>query len=504
MNLEAIWTPHPKQELFLSCPVYEVMFGGAKGPGKSDALLFDHVKQHQIVHKRFTETGMKTGASALIIRKAFGRLMDLINRAHRYFPVLSRDSAGHPMMRWREQEHTWYCACGYRVRFGHLEGPQDHQIYQGQETSWLGVDQVEEIPYEQYAYLKLQVRCSDPILPASEWRVRCTANPLGKYADWVKARFVAPARDGWKIVSESMDVDIGAGLTKTVTRERVFIPATLLDNPSLPPEYAAELMSAPDHMRRAYLYGDWDVTPGSFFGDVWDPKLHIIDDMGPDLIRIPSNWPVWRCGDWGSRAPSACYWLACDNDGLLIVLDELYGPGENPRAWAEKIAAVEEKWGWLDNTGRYSKLQGYLDPSAFKTDTHGGKTIAEDLFESGIGWWEGDNSRKQGWKEIRARLMERGGVSGKIPGLRVARRCRNLIRTLPNLTSPENESIGDMDDIDTKQEDHGADALRYGVMSRPIARTKDQAYDEEVKQWERLAMARQVRADAQRNEVTGY
>lgn len=506
LELGELWTPHPKQRAFLGCPVYEVMFGGSKGPGKSDALLFDHVKQHAIVHQRFSDTGVKTGAMALIVRKAFGRLMDLINRSHRYFPVLSRDEAGHPMMRWREQEHTWHCACGYRVRFGHLEGPQDHQIYQGQEISWLGVDQVEEIPYEQYAYLKLQVRCSDPALPASEWRVRTTANPLGKHAAWVKERFVVPAREGWKILSETMKVDLGGGQTKDVVRERVFIPATLLDNPSLPPEYAAELMSAPEHMRRAYLYGDWDVTPGSFFGDVFDNQVHIVDDLGPLTIRIPSNWPVWRCGDWGARAPAACYWMACDNDGNLLILDEMYGPGENPRAWAKKILEIEDQWGWLDKTGRFSRLSGYLDPSAFKTDTQGGPTVAETLFECGVGWFEGDNSRKQGAKEIRARLMERGGLSGKVPGLRIARRCRDLIRTLPNLTAPENEGQGDMDDIDTKQEDHAYDAVRYGAMSRPTTRTDEQAYDAEVKQWEQLAMAQRMRADAdpERNTTTGY
>lgn len=500
--LDSIWKPHPKQAAFLACPVYEVMFGGAKGPGKSDALLFDHVRQHAAVHQRWLENGQSNKGLALIIRKEFGRLRDLINRSHMHFPVLSRDSGGRPMMRWREQEHTWYCACGYRVWFGHVEGPQDHQIYQGQEVTRLGVDQAEEIPYEQYAYIKLQVRSGDPLL-APTLGVRCTANPLGKHADWVKQRFVAPAREGWKIISETQEVDLGNGQSRKVTRDRVFIPATLLDNPSLGPEYAAELMNAPDHMKRAYLYGDWDVTPGSFFGDIWDPKIHVIDDLGPQVVRIPTNWPVIRMGDWGARAPAACYWLAADNDGNLIVLDELYGPGDNPKAWAKKILAIEDAWGWLDTTGRYSRLTGYLDPSAFKTDTHGGNTIAQDLFEAGVGWYEGNNTRKQGWKEIRSRLMERGGLSGNIPGLRVTRRCRNLIRTLPNLTAPENEGAGDMDDIDTKQEDHAADALRYGVMSqmRPVSETEK--YDEEVRRWEALAMARQIRAD-ERDSYTGY
>jgi hypothetical protein len=499
MNLDTIWQPTPKQSLAMSCPVYELMYGGAKGGGKSDWMLVDHVKQHRVVHEHFAQTGLKTRGRALIIRKEFGRLKDLINRAWNLFPVLSQGA-----MKWRENDHMWFCECGYRVEFGHVEGPQDHHLYQGQEFSWLGVDQAEEIPYDQYTYLKLQVRTSEALLKPL-LGVRLTANPLGKHADWVKRRFVDPCREGFRVISEVIETSAG-----DVVRDRVFIPATLRDNPHLPKEYEAELMAAPDHLRRAFLDGDWDVTPGSFFGDVFDPKIHVIDDLGPTEIRIPSNWQVFRAGDWGARAPAACYWFAVDNDGLLIVLDEVYGPGEEATIWAKRILAVEEKWGWAERREgvRFpiSKLEGYLDPAAFAS--HDGPPVSEKMFEMGVNWFPADNERKAGWAEIRRRLMERGGVAGKIPGLRICRRCTNLIRTLPNLTSPENDGLGDMDDIDSKQEDHAADALRYGCMSRPITRTKGEIEDAEIKRWERIYLGRDIRDGmteaAGRSPITGY
>src|SRR5207247_491157 len=135
-------------------------------------------------------------------------------------------------------------------------------------------------------------------------------------------------------ITETVTLDNG----EKVSRERVFIPSTLADNPSLGPEYLAELMLAPEYMRRAFLYGDWNVTEGSYFGDVFDPRIHVIDDLGPTEVRIPSNWPVFRSGDWGGRAPACCLWITVDNDGNLIVLDELYGPGENATLWAKRIA----------------------------------------------------------------------------------------------------------------------------------------------------------------------
>lgn len=39
------WAPHPgSQTLFLSSPVYETLYEGTRGPGKTDALLMDYAQ----------------------------------------------------------------------------------------------------------------------------------------------------------------------------------------------------------------------------------------------------------------------------------------------------------------------------------------------------------------------------------------------------------------------------------------------------------------------------
>ena len=79
--------------------------------------------------------------------------------------------------------------------------------------------------------------------------------------------------------------------------------------------------------------------------------------------------------------------------------------------------------------------------------------------------WEptvkGENARLAGKAMIHARLALR---SDGAPGLVVFSTCRNLIRTLPALcyskTHPE--------DVDTSGDDHCYDALRYGLIHKPL------------------------------------
>lgn len=482
---ESVWAPTVKQSLALQCPVFELMFGGAKGGGKTDWLVVDWMQQLEAADRHWRQTGMRSRGRAILFRKEFRRLRDIIARIDMLVPVISDGQA-----RWSEQDKTWYFPCGYRFECAHLEGPRDHLAHQGQEYTWVGFDQAEEIPEDQYVYIRMQVRSSDPMFPKDKWRVRLTANPLGLHAAWVKQRFVDPAKDGFKVLIETIKTSRG-----DVERDRVFIPARLKDNPHLPPEYEAELMSAPEHMRRAFLDGDWDVVMGAFFGGAWDPFIHVIDPF-----EIPKHWDVFRCADWGSRAPACCLWVAIDTDANLVIVEELYGPGQTGSLWAKKIIEIEEAWKWWNTLEQRSKLIGYIDHQGRQEYGGEGPSPVEVMGQMGIPWYDADKDRKTGWAEVRRRLMERGGAQGRTPGIRIFRNCRNLIRTLPNLIAKENEP----DDIEERQEAHAADALRYGVMSRPMSRFET-AEDRKMANWERIMLERQWKKQAsERNPITGY
>ena len=87
------------------------------------------------------------------------------------------------------------------------------------------------------------------------------------------------------------------------------------------------------------------------------------------------------------------------------------------------------------------------------------------MIQEGCRWRPADRSPKSrvnGKLEIHKRLKVH--EENKQPTLKILSNCVNLIRTLPLLPLDKNNP----EDVDTNAEDHAYDALRYGVMSRPM------------------------------------
>lgn len=112
-------------------------------------------------------------------------------------------------------------------------------------------------------------------------------------------------------------------------------------------------------------------------------------------------------------------------------------------------------------------MRGYVDPAMFAED--GGPSIAERMRRfSKLALVPADNKRVArlgalgGWDQVRARLKG----DGDVPGLFIFSTCTEIIRTLPMLQHDTHRP----EDVDTEGEDHAADALRYGCMSRPYVR----------------------------------
>jgi hypothetical protein len=75
-----------------------------------------------------------------------------------------------------------------------------------------------------------------------------------------------------------------------------------------------------------------------------------------------------------------------------------------------------------------------------------------------------NNDRVVGWNTMREYMKAIPGPDGKaMTKLQIWENCVNTIKTIPKLIYDDRNP----EDLNSDGEDHAADALRYGLMSRP-------------------------------------
>ena len=415
------------QTQFLAASEREVFYGGARGGGKSYAMLVDPLRYcHKQNHR------------ALLLRRSMPELRDMINHSQRLY------GKAFPGAKWREQEKEWRFPSGARIEFGYAENLTDVLRYQGQSYTWIGIDELPQYPTpEIYNFLRSSLRSVDPEIPVF---MRATGNPGNIGSLWVKEMFVDPTEPN-KPFDVIIDTSVGQ---KKITRR--FIPAKLQDNPYLTQtdDYLVMLSSLPEVQRKQFLEGDW-----SAFEDCAFPEFDVVKHIS-DPFEIPRNWHRFRTCDWGYSSYACCLWVAIDFDNNLWVYRELYTQRVTADIFAKKVLEAED--------GEYIRY-GVLDSSTWAKRGDVGPSIAETMIREGCKGRPSDRSPKSrinGKLELHKRFSidEKTGE----PKLKIFNNCRNLLKTLPLLPTDKHNP----EDVDTNAEDHAYDALRYGVMSRPL------------------------------------
>lgn len=442
----AIWAAQPRQAAFLKAPEFEVLYGGAAGGGKTDALLVCGL----LWISRYP------GAQVLFLRRTYPDLSlpgGAIPRSHELF-------AGHAT--WNGSEHKWSFPNGGAVQFGHLEHAGAHFNYRGAQIDLLLWDELTQVLLEPYLFLRSRVR---PTKDGIVTGIRAATNPGDVGHAWVKRRWVDAAPWG-----EPFHVRI-PGADPVTAR---FIPAKLEDNPALltrDPGYRSRLRELPDHLQRAYEAGDWDIYEGQFFGE-WRRELHVCAPFA-----IPPHWLRWTATDYGFAAPFVHYAFSRDpRTKRVYVYRELFEKGLRDEQQAEAITRAirrERAVLGLDPETPPIHVRHVGDPSMFNKRSEEDKpSIAAVYRQKGIPLVPGSNNRKQGWAVVRRALAtkeidpETGEEREKSPRLQVFETCSHLIRTLPEMVrdplDPE-----DLADVirGQKTEDDPVDALRYGLVA---------------------------------------
>lgn len=488
---EVVWEPQPRQAVALSCPALELCYGGTKGGGKTDFLVMACAAQIELCHRKYLATKRKQRGRYIIFRKNVKNLADIIQRAEELYPVID------PGAKWNVMEKRWTFTSGYKVDFAHLDGPEDHKGYNGQELTGIGIDQVEEIAEEVYLFLAMQVRSKSEDMRKLLF-VRVTANPGGLHAAWVKKYFVEGCKPHNTIIKTT--VTLRSGKKREVTK--AFVPATLYDNKYLAEDgaYEATLLKLPEHLRRMYLEGDWDVVIGAYFSHVWNREVHVIQSF-----PISGHWPIKFGLDWGTSAPACTEWGAIDNDGNIYVIDELYTPGITGRTYGEKMLKKLELQKWSrERKWTVKDMYGLIDRQAMAatgSDGSGPSTPAAGIQWCGWRVFPANKDRAAGNEQMLERLLIK--ANGKPSIYIFGDRCPHLVRTIPALMAdPHNP-----EDVDSSGDDHAWDALRFLLMDWPVkgSRPKDKTGDQDVERWLAIARARKESDNASGDTITtGY
>jgi predicted phage terminase large subunit-like protein len=271
LGSEVIWKPQPgPQTLLLSCPVPDILFGGARGGGKTDGLIGDWLSHAN-----------RYGAHArgLLFRRSLPELEEVQNRMMEIFPKLG---ATFKVSRW-----LWVFPNGAALRLAFLDADEDATKYQGHSYSWIAGDEVGN--FETPRAIDMLRACLRSVhgVPC---RLLLTANPGGKAHSWLKERYIDPARP--LVPLQGPDGTL-----------RVFIPSRLQDNSLLmakDPSYVDRLKaSGPSWLVRAWLEGDWNAREqGNHFQREWFPTFSEVPYFSETIISLDTAFKTGAENDF--------------------------------------------------------------------------------------------------------------------------------------------------------------------------------------------------------------
>lgn len=407
-----------KQLLFLKSEEDEVLFGGARGGGKSwvarigcveDALNYAgrnvvFVRPTIKSAKQQFSTSMMTKIIPRSIKDEDGKKREIwrINKQDGYYEFANGPDADNPF-----DGGSTLILAGVST----LQDAQD--AYQGIEFVSIWWDELTKADYEAITYMKGSLR--DAKYPV---KFRAASNPGERSHKEVKAAYVTP----WKRVKASLNKPddyhsklawrkkVYDAMTKQwIYKTLAYIPATLDDNPdkNIREGYIKQLAHLPSHLFKMYREGSWDTYEGKFWDDILDHERFItlegLKKYGIDLEEEKKTMKTFLSMDWGYNDNTSVLWHLETSIGVVVTYKEIFVKKMSINEIAQYVEQLNKDMGVTPEC-IYTPWDMYVNKGGqFRTD--GGQVIGEELIDvwrqnSNVSDVKASQDRKQGWQNM--------------------------------------------------------------------------------------------------------
>jgi len=458
IDLSEYYQPYPMQDAFHGSSIKHKLLGGAAGPGKTLALIVEHMMSCN----EFSDPIEAKQVHTLLLRRTHPKLeATLVTRFREKVPQELYASYNDA-----KKIVTWLN--GSSTQFGSMQYEHNAYDWQGQ---WykIGYDELGEFTFKQWNATSAWNRC--PVSPF------CTkdgaSNPIGVGAGWIQSLFVL------KQPCDEMDLNQRAQYNSA---DYEYFPCTYLDNPvyANDPVFLANLDSYPGPIRDALKFGKWGIA-GGYFSGAWDPAVNVYP---AGSVEIKPWWVRWMSGDWGFEHWAANHWLCIDDFGVIRIYREFVTNHEPPEQLGESIAKHS-----FDEDGNLPTFQGfYYSHDAFhhKTDPNTiALKIGRVLQKYRLPAPSNTGTDKKGqmlqlYQQLRKRIRigeDDCGHPIEVPALQIADCCSKLIEKIPVAPRDEvkREEMADhTGDDPIRSAGHGV----YGKLGRPSVKPKTELFKE--------------------------
>lgn len=430
MKLSELVRPTPKQQQFLDAieKYTYVLYGGAKYGGKSYILRWALVK----LLMQWARQGINNVRVGLFCED-YPTLKDRqITKIKVEFPRWLGELSDNLIEGMSFRLHDEFG--GGVIALRNLDDPSK---YASSEFAAVGIDELTKNQREVFDQMRSIIRW--PGIERTKFLAATNPGEIGHA--WVKKLWI--------------DRDFSEDDPRP--EEVHFVQSLPTDNPHAAKAYLRELESLPEPLKQAYWFGNWDIHEGMFFSE-W--RMQNADGTGYHVCQpfeVPDYWKRFIAIDWGYfPGKLVALWFTVAPTRRLYLYRELVLQENTAKLAAQKI---------VEASGNDKIAYIVADPSMWAKDRgESVPSIAEEMISGGIPnqlLRKANNDRINGWLLVRKYLSP---APDGLPWLQVFATCRYLITSLPNLIHDEIKP----EDLDTDGDDHGADALRYGCMTRPF------------------------------------